>query len=111
MNTKNKKIKLYSREEALKLLYPDKKEREDFLKEVEKEKQKMLKEYFSDIGKKIKKGRQAAGLTQEELARKLRTKRSAISRIESGKQNMSIEYIVKILRAIGRPYSIDIRIF
>lgn len=43
-----------------------------------------------------------AGITQQELADKIGTKKSAISRIESGQQNMTIDMLIKILNALGK---------
>ncbi len=47
------------------------------------------------IEKRIKKG-----LTQIELARKLKTKQSAISRLESGTYNPSLAFLVKAAKAL-----------
>ncbi len=48
----------------------------------------------------IKKERTKAGLTQQELADKLKTDRQYISKIESGKINMSLDYLDKIIIAV-----------
>ncbi|MCC8104922.1 MAG: helix-turn-helix domain-containing protein [Clostridiales bacterium] len=42
------------------------------------------------------------GMTQEQLAQKLGTKRSAICRIESGTQNVSLDFLLKMASALGR---------
>ncbi len=54
------------------------------------------------IGRKISDLRDAQGLTQTELAKKLKTTQSAIARLESGKQNVSTEMLRKIGRALGK---------
>lgn len=46
--------------------------------------------------------REASGITQTELARKLKTTQSAVARIESGKQNVSTDTLKKIGKALGR---------
>lgn len=56
----------------------------------------------NDIGKRLADLREAAGLTQTELAKKLRTTQSAIARLESGTQNISTETLKKISKALGR---------
>lgn len=43
----------------------------------------------------------AAGLTQEELARKVGTKQSAISRLESGNYNPTLSFLSKVANGLG----------
>ncbi len=43
-----------------------------------------------------------ACMTQQELADKIGTKKSAISRIESGQQNLTIDMLIKISNALGK---------
>ena len=42
------------------------------------------------------------GLTQKALARKIKTKQSAIARVESGKANPSIGFLQKLAEALGK---------
>jgi len=56
----------------------------------------------NNLGKRIADLREAAGMTQTELARKLKTTQSAVARIEAGKQNISTDTIKKLSRALGR---------
>jgi len=42
------------------------------------------------------------GITQEALARKIKTKQSAIARIESGNANPSIGFLQKLAEALGK---------
>lgn len=42
------------------------------------------------------------GLTQAALARKIKTKQSAIARIESGNANPSIGFLQKLAEALGK---------
>ncbi len=46
--------------------------------------------------------REKAGLSQKELAKKLNTTQSVISRIENGKQNISLDMLQKIANALGK---------
>lgn len=55
-----------------------------------------------NIGTKIADLREAQGLTQTELAKKLQTTQSAIARIEAGKQNVSADMLKKVSRALGK---------
>lgn len=48
------------------------------------------------ISEMLKEARSEANLTQSELAEKIGTKKSYISRIENGKGNITIETLIKI---------------
>ena len=48
------------------------------------------------------------GLTQHELARKVGTKQSAISRLESGRYNPTVEVLRKIAKALNADLKISI---
>lgn len=54
------------------------------------------------IGSRITQVRESAGLTQSDLAKKIKTTQSAIARIESGKQNVSSDMIKKISKALNK---------
>jgi UDP-N-acetylglucosamine 1-carboxyvinyltransferase len=54
------------------------------------------------IGSRIAAVRESSGITQSELARKIRTTQSAIARIEGGRQNVSAEMIKKISKALNK---------
>lgn len=55
------------------------------------------------IGLFIKKLREEHNLTQDAFAKALKTTQSVIARIESGKQNITIEQIGKLSEVLGRP--------
>ncbi|UNC93537.1 helix-turn-helix transcriptional regulator [Candidatus Contubernalis alkaliaceticus] len=55
-----------------------------------------------DIKRELIKFRIEQGLSQKELAEKIGTKQSAISRLESGEYNPSIELLSKIAHALGK---------
>jgi ribosome-binding protein aMBF1 (putative translation factor) len=48
------------------------------------------------------------GITQAELARRIGTKQSAISRFESGSENPTIDFLKKIAKALGVKLSFKI---
>ena len=54
------------------------------------------------IGVLLKKAREEAGLTQEELASKLNTKKSAISRIENHAEDIKLSTLEKFANALGK---------
>lgn len=49
------------------------------------------------------------GLTQEQLAKRVGTKQSAIARLESGSSNPSVAFLEKIAEAIGSKLTIQVR--
>ena len=52
------------------------------------------------VGKRIKELRKIAGLSQEKLARKIAVDRTFISKIESGKINLTIHSLSSICRGL-----------
>ena len=57
--------------------------------------------YLEEIGDIIFRARLACALTQAELAEKVGTSQSAINRIENGKQNISLEMVEKLSKALN----------
>lgn len=55
-----------------------------------------------DIKKEIMKLRLEQGLSQKELAAKVGTRQSAISRLETGEYNPSIDFLNKVANALGK---------
>ncbi len=61
-----------------------------------------MQAYQQKIGELISRVRSQRGLTQKELAEKLGTSQSAVNRIESGKQNVTIEMLAKISDVLNK---------
>ena len=57
---------------------------------------------MNNLGKRIADMRETAGLTQSDLAQKLKTTQSAIARMEAGKQNVSTDMLKRIGKALGK---------
>ena len=76
-------------------------------KEFRKEYEKLGSEF--DLVRMIIKKRLEKGLTQKELARKIGTKQSAISRLESGSYNPSLSILRKVADALDENIEISIR--
>ncbi len=55
-----------------------------------------------ELAIKIANERQKAGITQKEFADKLKTTQSVISRIENGRQNISLDMLQRIAEALGK---------
>lgn len=60
------------------------------------------------IGEQLKGERLRAGLTQEQLAEKVGTKKSFISRVERGHADIQISTLVKLFQGLGRQVSVRI---
>ena len=60
-----------------------------------------LKKQRENIVKKLISSRLQQNITQQELAKRMHTQRSNISRLESGKQNFSIDFLLKAAGALG----------
>ena len=60
------------------------------------------------IGVLLKKAREEAGFTQEELAEKLNTRKSAISRIENHAEDIKLSTLKKFANALGKELRIEV---
>jgi len=60
------------------------------------------------IGSLLKQLREESGLTQEELAKKLKTKKSVISRIENHSEDIKLSTLGRYARTLGRRIRIEV---
>ncbi|MGD0884031.1 MAG: helix-turn-helix transcriptional regulator [Thermodesulfovibrionales bacterium] len=60
------------------------------------------------IGVVLKQAREKAGLTQEELAQRLKTKKTAISRIENHAEDIKLSTLEKVANALGKRLEVKI---
>ena len=60
------------------------------------------------IGEQLKVERLKAGLTQDQLAEKIGTKKSFISRVERGRADIQLSTLVKLFRGLGRRVSVRV---
>ena len=70
-----------------------------------------LESGFADfrIGVLLRQAREEAGLTQDEVAERLRTKKSAISRIENHAGDIRLSTLERYAKALGRNLSLELR--
>jgi ribosome-binding protein aMBF1 (putative translation factor) len=60
------------------------------------------------IGVVLRQAREEAGLTQEALARRLKTKKTAISRIENHAEDIKLSTLERVAGALGKRLQISI---
>ncbi|HPB82562.1 MAG TPA: helix-turn-helix transcriptional regulator [Spirochaetota bacterium] len=60
------------------------------------------------IGLVLRQEREKSGLTQEELAKKIKTTKSAISRIENHSEDIKLSTLMKVAKALGKNVSIKL---
>ena len=60
------------------------------------------------IGALLRQAREASGMTQEEIAEKLNTKKSAISRIENHAEDIKLSTLEKFAAVLGQKIEISI---
>ncbi|HNY51090.1 MAG TPA: helix-turn-helix transcriptional regulator [Smithella sp.] len=79
-----------------------------------KKKNKKFAEGFDEgyeqfkIGIILRQAREAAGLTQEELAARIKTKKTAISRIENHAEDIKLSTLERVANALGKKLQIHI---
>jgi Predicted transcriptional regulators len=86
-------------EEAKKLLMKD--------AEFKTEYQKLKPRY--DVISQVIQERAKQNMTQEELAFRVGTQKSNISRLESGAYNPSLDFIVKVAHSLGKEMTITLK--
>ena len=60
------------------------------------------------LGERLREERMKAGLTQQQLAEKIGTKKSYISRVENGHADIQMSTLFKIFQGLGRKVSLTI---
>jgi len=60
------------------------------------------------IGVMLRQARESAGLTQDELASRLKTKKTAISRIENHAEDIKLSTLERVAKALGKQLQVHI---
>ncbi len=61
-----------------------------------------------EVVEQLKDARKSQNVTQEVLAERVGTKKSNISRFESGKYNPSLDFLIKVADSLGKQIHIKI---
>ena len=86
----------------------------DLLKEELLEDEEFKAEYDKlkpryEVISQIIQARKEKNMTQEDLARKVGTQKSNISRLESGNYNPSLDLLIKVARCLGKDLLVQIK--
>lgn len=65
--------------------------------------------FYYEVARQLKEARKAQNITQEVLAERIGTKKSNISRLESGRYNPSLDFLVRVAEGLGRRVQITIQ--
>ena len=84
-----------------------------YIKERKKKDEKFAQGYDEGyeqfkIGIILRQARESAGLTQEELAKRVNTKKTAISRIENHAEDIKLSTLERVANALGKRLQISI---
>ena len=60
------------------------------------------------VGVLLRQAREDAGITQEELARRTKTKKSAISRLENHAEDVRLSTLDRVARSLGKSLRIEL---
>ena len=61
-----------------------------------------------DVGEKVREAREAAGLSQRELAARMSTSQAAVARLEAGGTSATLATLQKAASALGLELNIDL---
>jgi ribosome-binding protein aMBF1 (putative translation factor) len=84
-----------------------------YIKKRKEKDRKFAKDYEEGyeqfkVGVMLKQARESAGLTQQELALRLNTKKTAISRIENHAEDIKLSTLERVATALGKQLKIKI---
>lgn len=57
--------------------------------------------FYEELGRRIRDAREAAGLTQEDLAQRVALSRASVANIERGNQRVALHQFVELAQALG----------
>lgn len=63
----------------------------------------------ADVGERVHAAREAAGLSQRELARRMGTSQAAIDRLESGGVGATLTTLQRVATALGLEVNVELR--
>ena len=62
-----------------------------------------------EVAQQLREVRKSQGMTQESLADRVGTKKSNISRLESGRYNPSLDFLVNVAGGLGKQIQVKVK--
>ena len=62
-----------------------------------------------EVAQQLREVRKSQGMTQELLADRVGTKKSNISRLENGRYNPSLDFLVKVAGGLGKQIQVKVK--
>lgn len=62
-----------------------------------------------EVAQQLREVRKSQGMTQESLADRVGTQKSNISRLESGRYNPSLDFLVKVAGGLGKQIQVKVK--
>lgn len=62
-----------------------------------------------EVAQQLREVRKSQGMTQKSLADRVGTKKSNISRLESGRYNPSLDFLVKVAGGLGKQIQVKVK--
>ena len=62
-----------------------------------------------EVAQQLREVRKSQGMTQESLADRVGTKKSNISRLESGRYKPSLDFLVKVAGGLGKQIQVKVK--
>jgi len=103
-----KTSRLITLEQSIREMYPKKQDRVAFLADVEKIRERNHREYQRETAAKLRKSRIEVGLSQQQLAYRIHVPRTQVTRMESGRQNITLKTMERACHAMGRQLRVTI---
>lgn len=63
----------------------------------------------AEVGERVRHAREAAGISQRELARRMGTSQSAVDRLEAGGVGATLTTLQRVASALGLTVSVDLK--
>lgn len=63
----------------------------------------------AEVGDRVRQAREAAGISQRELARRMGTSQSAVDRLEAGGVGATLTTLQRVASALGLTVSVDLK--
>lgn len=60
-----------------------------------------MRRFYEEVGRRLRRARASAGLTQQQVAEEIGLSRASIANIEAGRQQFPLHVLVRLAQAVG----------